>query len=279
MSSRFMYFVYLHVRNLSNLMTYNDLRSSAKVQAMRTPVGDRIRKLRKERDFTQEQLAAKAGLGRTHLTAIETGAIQMPDTPTLNAIARALDASVVDLLGGTPIRVIAPANHASDDAAPLRLVPIEYDSVDFRRGFVEVPVDAEVACGLPMDYSVKGETVLMPEHLAPDPSKGEYAIRARGDSMVEFGIEDGDYVIVEARPGGVAASGELVIAWYDPTDSPHGGGITLKRWIRKSGRKILQAGNPESPSYELRDGDVFELKGIVRRSYRLKTKDFPRISG
>lgn len=153
---------------------------------------------------------------------------------------------------------------------------LPFDIVDFTQGLREVSLEAEVACGEPMDYSVKGETVMVPSDFAPSLDKHEYLVRARGDSMIEFGIEDGDYVVVEARPGGVAATGELVIAWYEPADKAQPGGITLKRWMRRGGRKILQ-GSSERDTFELKDGDIFELKGIVRRSFKMRYH--PKISG
>lgn len=257
-------------------MTYSELSHSAKVStAMRTPVGDRIRRLRKEREWTQEQLATKAGLRRTHLTAIETGAIQMPDTPTLNVIAGALGVSLGNLLADTPIRVID--DRPSPEPSSMLRPPGEFRVIDFHEGLVEVPIVAEVACGEPMDYSVQGEGVLVPKDYAPDDGRGEYLVRARGDSMVEYGIHDGWYVVVERRVGGVAASGELILAWYEPAGGNGPGGITLKHWIRRGGKKILQGSTPES-TFELKDGDIFELQGIVRRAYP-PPLIFPKISG
>lgn len=59
----------------------------------------RIRDLRKARGLTQEQLAEKAGLSRSHLSEIETGAAP-PNTLRLEAIARALRVTTAELFGG-----------------------------------------------------------------------------------------------------------------------------------------------------------------------------------
>lgn len=247
----------------------NELLPSGTVAASES-LGDRIRRLRKARGWTQEQLAEAAQISRPQVTKIEKDDVPNIRATTLDAIARALSVSVDRLAGGVAMK----------DDVPLAVRLFGTDNlevIDFYEGMIDVPIVAEVACGEPMDYSVEGESVLVRSDRAPDPAKGEFLLRARGESMIEFGVHDGDLIVVEYRPGKFPASGEIIIAWYEAADGSAPGGITMKRWFRRGGRKILQAGNPDSPSYELKDGDIFELKGIVRRA--LRAIDFPRISG
>lgn len=56
----------------------------------------RLRQLRKAAGLTQEQLAARAGISRSHLAEIETGA-QPANTRRLAALAKALEVQVEDL--------------------------------------------------------------------------------------------------------------------------------------------------------------------------------------
>lgn len=147
--------------------------------------------------------------------------------------------------------------------------PSPFEALNFAEvRSVDVRVWGEVAAGEPMEYETHDETVSLPEELAP---KGnEKLLRVRGESMLEFDIYDGDFVIVEMRRGGVAATGEIVIGWFNE-------GITIKRWFNRKGRKILQAGNPEAKSYEIGPDDRFELVAIVRR--RIRVQAMPKISG
>lgn len=169
--------------------------------------------------------------------------------------------------------LIGETRHEPDQIAdrasgsPAAEPPPPFEIVDYRAGMVEVQVKGEVAAGLPMDNPISGDTVLVPEEFAP--REGEVLLRARGDSMIEFGIEDGDYVVVEPREGGVAASGEIVIGWLND-------GLTVKRWFRKGGRKILQ-GSTEQTTFELGPDDTFDLRAVVRRSF--KVRHHPKISG
>lgn len=61
-----------------------------------TKIGSQIRKYRKAKGMSQEQLAAKAGVGITHISHIETGNT-IPSTSTLLDIINALDLSADEL--------------------------------------------------------------------------------------------------------------------------------------------------------------------------------------
>jgi repressor LexA len=76
---------------------------------------------------------------------------------------------------------------------------------------VELPLIGRVAAGQPLEAVTDHETIAVPEDLL---GKGEtFALRVRGDSMIDEHIEDGDYVIVERRE--TARDGERVIALID----------------------------------------------------------------
>lgn len=246
--------------------------------------GAKIREQREAAGLSQQKLADAIGKTVDAVGKIERG-VNGASLMTLEAIAEALGCSIRELMPGDvqpgERLPIADAQELRDaffpeyaQQAPTPRVRrpdgARFEVLSFEEWMTPVPLSAEVACGEPMDYSVEGEMVLIPRDLAPDESKGEKLIRARGDSMIEWGIEDGDYVVVELRPGGVAARGELVVAWLND-------GITLKVWDRRDGKRWLRSGNPDIPDIELTDSDVFELKAIVRRA--IKNKHFPRISG
>jgi len=90
--------------------------------------------------------------------------------------------------------------------------------------------------------------------------KGElYALLVRGDSMVDDGILDGDYVVVEARRD--ARDGETVVAMLDD------GTATLKRLYREPARRRvrLEARNPRMRPIYARD---VRVRGVVRAVVR-----------
>ena len=150
--------------------------------------------------------------------------------------------------------------------APLNLVEM-----------VEVPIVGYVAAGAPVDLlnDGHGETRSVP--VTEVPEEGWVALVARGDSMIEFGIEDGDVVYVEPRRGGVAASGEIVIGWLVKDGHE---GLVIKEWERRNRVKRLISWNKEYPPTEITKDDVWDLQAIVRgRVPRQKKMTFPNLSG
>ena len=98
---------------------------------------------------------------------------------------------------------------------------------------IDLPLLGYVAAGAPIEAVVSNETVNVPEELAG--AGDTYALRVRGDSMIDEQIRDGDLVVVEDRQ--TAQNGEMVIALLDGTD------VTLKKFYREKGRIRLQPAN------------------------------------
>lgn len=96
-----------------------------------------------------------------------------------------------------------------------------------------LPLLGTIAAGRPI------EAVAQPEHIDVPPLLRRrapcYVLRVRGDSMVDEGILDGDYVIIEAREQ--ARDGEIVVALVDGHEA------TLKRLQRRSGEVLLHPAN------------------------------------
>lgn len=60
--------------------------------------GEKIRELRKQKKMTQEELAARVGVTKAQISAIELG-VRVLSVPVAKAIASALDCSIADLVG------------------------------------------------------------------------------------------------------------------------------------------------------------------------------------
>ncbi len=103
----------------------------------------------------------------------------------------------------------------------------------------ELPLFGYIAAGRPLDVEVSNETISVPAHLT---SRGEnYVLKVRGDSMIDDGILDGDFVIVARRER--ADNGEMVVANVN-------GEVTLKRLYKEGERVRLQPANSlMSPIY------------------------------
>jgi SOS-response transcriptional repressor LexA len=100
-------------------------------------------------------------------------------------------------------------------------------------GTMNVKVAGEIRQGEPV-VELKGETASIP---APLIEKGEVVFRARGEKLRQEGIEDGDLLVVQLRPRGRAANGELVIGKI-------GEDVYVGRWWHKNGSKALMSDGP-----------------------------------
>ena len=115
----------------------------------------------------------------------------------------------------------------------------------------QIPVVGVVTAGLPI-LAVENQEGTMPWD--GDPSC--FALRVRGDSMINAGILSGDKVVV--RPQSSADNGQIVVARI-------GDEATVKRLSRKNGQVWLL---PENPDYPPIDGSEAELIGIVKAVVR-----------
>jgi repressor LexA len=123
---------------------------------------------------------------------------------------------------------------------------------DKAAGAVELPLAGRIAAGQPIEAEPEGETVAVPEVLT---RRGQnYVLRVNGSSMIDDGIHDGDFVVVNRREK--AANGEMVAALLN-------GEATLKRFYRETdGRIRLQPANERMKPIWVAEGDL-KVQGVV----------------
>lgn len=115
-----------------------------------------------------------------------------------------------------------------------------------------IPLLGVVAAGEPYQAFAIDETLSVPTTLWG--GKHVFALRVRGDSMVDEGIHNGDYIIVEPRTA--AENGQTVVAEID-------GCVTVKKYYRGSdGQVRLQPANPEMLPLVVR-GQQVRIIGVV----------------
>jgi repressor LexA len=117
---------------------------------------------------------------------------------------------------------------------------------------LDLPLLGYVAAGAPIEAVVSDETVTVPEDLVG--TRDTYALRVRGNSMIDEQIRDGDLVVVEDRQ--TAQNGEMVIALLD------GAEVTLKRLYRENGYVRLQPAN-DAVAPIIVAADAVQVQGVV----------------
>jgi len=119
---------------------------------------------------------------------------------------------------------------------------------------VEVPLLGSVAAGVPIEALSHGETMTVPDSFLRNPGS-HYALRVRGNSMVDEQIRDGDVVVVNERQR--ADNGEMVIAML------HGSSATVKKFYReRDGRIRLQPANETMSPIYVHENDI-TIQGVV----------------
>ena len=116
---------------------------------------------------------------------------------------------------------------------------------------VELPLLGWVTAGLPIDLCAQDERVAVPANMV---RKNTYALRVRGESMIDDNIQDGDIIIVEKRQ--TADNGQTVVAMIN------GSQVTLKRFFIERDGIRLQPANPTMAPIILKNEDI-EILGIV----------------
>lgn len=124
------------------------------------------------------------------------------------------------------------------DPTKPRAIEILDDSFNFtRREMVNVPLVGRVAAGEPL-LAEQNIEEYFPIPMDFMPNKQTFMLKVKGESMINAGILDGDYVLVEERK--TAHNGEMIVALVDD-------GATVKRFYKEEGIIRLQ---PENDTME-----------------------------
>ncbi len=124
----------------------------------------------------------------------------------------------------------------------------------------EVPLVGRIAAGSPILATEDIETIMpLPEELVG--SDPVFMLEVRGDSMIDAGILDGDYVVVRRQPD--ARDGEIIAALVDGEEA------TVKRLKREGGKVVLIPENPALEPMVFEDGVeiIGKVVSVLRKIY------------
>jgi len=177
-------------------------------------VGKNIKKYRDVRNYSLQVLAEKVGLTKKTIQRYENGEIKI-DMNRLADIAAALEVDISRLLDGAE-----------------KFLGIEMEQLD---GLTYLPVVGRISCG---NGSFAFEDI---EGYEPTPKEwiagGEYFyLRAKGDSMINARIYDGDLLLIRKQPE--VENGEIAAVLI-------GDEAVLKRVYRNGDTLVLQSENPK----------------------------------
>ena len=196
-------------------------------------IGRRIKYARERANMTLEQLSVYVGVSRQTLSRYETGVIGNIPSDKIEDIATALHT--------TPAYLMGWETDTDNTELPDNVIPIRTK---------KLPLLGEIACG---------EPILADEHFESYVEcgadiKADFALKCRGDSMINARIQDGDIVFIRKQP--TVEDGDIAAVIIEDE-------ATLKRVFRSGDMIFLQAENPAySPIViSLRDGSEARILG------------------
>ena len=144
---------------------------------------------------------------------------------------------------------------------PTKPRAIEIMDDDFnlvRRELVNVPIVGTVTAGQPIlaVENIEGYFPMLPEFIN---NKQTFMLKVRGDSMVNVGIFDGDYILVEEQK--TAANGDIIVALIEDS-------ATVKRFYREQDCIRLQPENDFMEPIIVPAGTDFSIVGKVIGLFR-----------
>ncbi len=124
------------------------------------------------------------------------------------------------------------------------------------RGTVTLPLVGRVAAGMPIlaEQNIE-DSFTIPAEIATE--SASFILEVHGDSMINVGIFNGDYIIVREQKS--AMNGEIVVAMID-------GEATVKTFYKENGRVRLQPENDAmEPIYAQNPTILGKVVGLMRR--------------
>ncbi len=197
--------------------------------------GNRIRKLRTEKQMSQDELAKKSGYNsenaRSSIQKIEAGKSDIPASK-IKSLAKALDVPVSEIMGW--------ADEPYNEITVNNIFCIETK---------KFPLLGNIACGEPIFANEEQELYVE----AGANIDADFCLKAKGDSMIGARIQDGDIVFI--RKQSTVEDGEIAAVLIDDE-------ATLKRFYydRENSTVQLFAENPKYKALRFSGEEISQIR-------------------
>lgn len=191
-------------------------------------VSEYIKILRTQKGISQEELGKIVGVQRAAVQKWESGATQNLKRTTIQKLAEYFS--------------VSPAGFIDDD---LNTDIFTYENIQPIQ-LKKFPILGEIACGQPIYANEEYETFIE----ASSDIKADFCLVAKGDSMINARIFDGDVVFIKSQP--YVDNGEIAAVIINDE-------ATLKRVYKYDNRVELR---PENPTHKVLNYEGEELNHI-----------------
>lgn len=176
-------------------------------------------------------------------------------SPSYREIANGLKLSSVATVAQHVEALVEKGLLTKGNNSARSLLPVEAveDGITAGNG-VELPILGLIAAGRPIEATTgHTETLEVPPFMVG--RKHSYVLQVKGESMIEDGIHDGDYVVVQEKE--VPSNGEVVVALIDGAEA------TLKRYYKEARRIRLQPANSSMEPIYVEPDTTLKIQGVV----------------
>ncbi|WP_455256750.1 LexA family protein [Peptoniphilus asaccharolyticus] len=206
-------------------------------------ISNRMKKAMDMRNINQAELCRRTGIGKSSISTYLSGDYE-PKQTNLYKIAEALDVSI-PWLNGYDVNM---EKNTEERPLPSNLIPITKVN--------RIPVVGTIAAGKPITATENIESYIMLDQ----EYKADFALKIKGDSMIDAGINDGDLaLIIKDKP---IINGDIYAVLVD-------GDATLKKVYKNDDYLTLQPCNSRYEPLMVKQDDepyiVGKLSGIVRK--------------
>jgi len=178
-------------------------------------------------------------------------------SPTLQEIADALGVSSLATVH-EHLATLVKKGVVKKYQGAVRGIEVVDEALGMALEGIELPILGTIAAGSPIEPITDPNATLRISPSMLSGKKRAYVLQVRGDSMIDEGILDGDFVVIEQQ--GEVKDGEIVVALLD------NGLATLKKFFRETTRVRLEPANSTMrPIYAKNVQVQGKVVGLVRR--------------
>lgn len=191
---------------------------------------------------------------RKTLDFISTFIEQHGYSPSYREIANGLKLSSVATIAQHIDTLVAKGLLVKGNNSARSLMPVEELQEEMRKPKVGLPILGLIAAGSPIEtLAGHTDTLEVPPFMVG--SKNSYVLQVKGQSMIDDGIHDGDYVVVQEKE--VPSNGDVVVALVNNSEA------TLKRYYKEARRIRLQPANSTMEPIYVEAGTPLKIQGVV----------------
>lgn len=191
---------------------------------------------------------------RKTLDYISTFIEQKGYSPSYREIANGLKLNSVATVAQHIDTLVSKGLLQKGNNSARSLIPVAEVEAQINQPGIALPILGLIAAGSPIEtMSGHTESLEVPAFMVGN--KNSYVLQVKGQSMIEDGINEGDYVVIQEKE--VPSNGDVVVALVNGSEA------TLKRYYKEADRVRLQPANSTMEPIYVDAKTPLKIQGVV----------------